>query len=231
MKIDLWNLINTVHPLTWILATIMLCIGVYKGIIIIKWIRIPNKNKDEPCLDCINVKFFNETISRNIEKTAEIARITFVETIKYQMSEAELVWIEIGDILKDNYWNEATKAKLKNGERETAVAYYNLLIDYIKQDVMDILRGWMKSNHFIDKSEIEFQAYIDDKIKILIPKISNSIDHGFNRTVLQVDMHELHESALGCMPRIGALAAEFFHKVRAISIDMKTFIDEIKERP
>ncbi len=229
MKIDISNFLSTVHPITWVLVAIVFCYGVYKGYIVIKWLNLPNKN--DPHLKCPNNKSFNEAITRNIEKTVEIAKIQFVDTLKFQMAEAESVWIEISDILKDNYWKQATKHGLKNGERETAVAYYNLLIDYIKSDVMDILRGWMRSNHFIDKSEVEFQSYTQDKIKRLIPKISDAIDHGFNRTVLKVDMHDLHQSALECMPRIGILAKEFFLKARAISVDMKKLMDKIKEEP
>ena len=93
MKIDIFNLLNTAHPLTLIIAGILIITGVYKGIIKISWLNLPKKNKDEPCLDCINVKFFNETISKNIERAVETARIKFVETIKYQLIEAELVYI------------------------------------------------------------------------------------------------------------------------------------------
>lgn len=229
MKLDIWGLISTAHPFTLFFSGVILAVGIYKGIVKIPWLNWPRKNKKEPCVECTNVKYFNETISKNIEISIEVARIKFVETIKYQMIEAEIIYIEMADILKDNYWNEATKAGLTNGTRETSVAYYNLMIDNMESNVMDIIRGWMKSNHFIEKTEIEFQSYIDDKIKILIPKISNFIDHGFNRTVLQVDMHELHESALKCMDRIGALANTFFHKARAISIEKKKLIDKLNK--
>lgn len=234
MKLDIWNLISNADPIALILATIMIIIGVYKGVIKIKWLKLPRLNKDDPHFNCQHNKSFNETISRAIEsasdKAFEIARIKFIETIYYQMVEAHLTWITVGDILKDNFYKQIEQTTVKNEDKQKAIIHYNMMIDKMEKNIMDILRGWMKKNHFIEKSEVEFQCYIEDKVKILIPKISSIIDHGFNRSILCIDMHDLHESALECMPQISAAATTFFHKARSISIDKKKLIDAIKAK-
>ena len=213
--------------------TLFIAYFVYKGIIKIKWLNIKGINKDNPHLNCIHNKSFNEIIARSIDLASDrafkIAHIKFIETIYYQMAEAHLAWITVGDILKDNFYCQITKIEITVIAKEKAIIHYNMIIDKMEKDIMDIIRGWMKNNHFIEKSEIEFQSYIEDKIKVLIPKISNIIDHGFNRSILCIDMHQLHESALECMPKIGSVAAIFFHKARAISIEKQKLIKTINE--
>ena len=42
-------------------------------------------------------------------------------------------------------------------------------------------------------------------------------------------MHELHESALDCMPKIASVAATFFHKALAISVEKGLLIAQINK--
>lgn len=230
--------IQQMDPIVAVMATIMTIYFLYKsGSNIIPKI-IGKKKIEEKCTlldahkNCINYPSVANILERVMEKSDRIFRIRYQETLYEQMNDAELLWDAARDDLMANFLLVLKDQDfvITKAEIPSALFIYSKIIDSMEVDVLGVIRRWMRKNHFIDKSEIEYDQYIEEKIELLHDKIVRLFDESYNDDKLLIERSLLRDSFdIKYFASIQKRARIFFLKAKATAHESARRIAEIEE--
>ena len=218
------------------MATTMIIYFMYKGGVniiapfFLKKKIIRNDSLLSTHAGCANYSSLTVILERVMEKSDEIVRIKYHETLYEQMNEAELAWSDTKDLLKENYSDLLETRNISEESKVFAIKCYGLIIDSIEIEVLGLVRRWMRKNHFVEKNTMEYQAYIDDKVNRLQHKSSGLIDRRYEEKKMIVPRKELKESNLNvCFPIIQKRTNLFFLRAKEIAEEKTKLILELKK--
>jgi len=229
-------------PVEAMLTTVIFGYLISKGIIqipsLIKKKKLKKEKSEQPESlmsmheSCPNFTSITVILERVMEKSDKIFRIKYSETLYEQMNDAELMWVDTKDVLKDNFsktFEEENKGDASKEEKLLAMKYYTMVIDNMEVEMLGLIRRWMRKNHFVEKSDIEYQAYIDDKIEQLHHKMSRLFDDRYDEDVLLVNRDTLRNTMkTRTMPIVSKRIQTFFLRAKAISLEKLKVIQKIE---
>ena len=230
--VSLLGIIQQTDPITAVIATVMIIRFMYEGgskiFPILKnkgsLFSFFHKSKD-------NKTPFQEVFARVLDKSEKIFRIKYHDTIYEQMNEAELMWEDASSKLKDNFMKTYDKYNPESSKEQKRhiVEVYSLIIDSLELKTVGLIRKWMKKNHFIEKTEIEYTAYTEEKIKILHEKMSRMFDLKYDEDIMLVSREVLRNEMIeNVMPFISKSGQMFFLKAREIAVSKVKLIEELQ---
>jgi len=235
---SLYLIIKTMSPVEAVLSTIIFAFLVYRG-----YINIPaflkRKKADAPTdptdltgihRSCVNYSSLLIILERAIKDSDEIIQIKYIETVYDQMNLAEEYWSRIRMQLREAFVS-LLDPSLSSKQAQDAKICYNLILDKLGGELLGLIRKWIKRNHFLEKSEIEFKAYIDQRVGDLEEFFSISIQDIYMPSGIQVDIETLRTFNIEqVMPGIAKELADFFMRARAISAEKAAKIASIKSK-
>lgn len=187
--VNLLAAIQQMDPIVAVMATVMTIYFLYKSgsNIIPKVLGKKKPLKNSGLMDlhrnCANSTSIAVILERVMDKSDKIFRIRYQETLYEQMNDAELMWDNSRDALMENFLkvlNDDPDVLPTKNEINASVFLYGKIIDSMEVDILGIVRRWMRKNHFADKTSIEYEAYIDDKTKLLHDKVVRLFDESYN---------------------------------------------------
>ena len=235
--------ITTMSPVEAMLTTVIFGYLISKGIIqipsLIKKKKLKKEKSEQPESlmsmheSCPNFTSITVILERVMEKSDRIFRIKYNETLYEQMNDAELMWVDTKDVLKDNFiktFDEENKDDATKDEKLLAINYYTMVIDNMEVEMLGLIRRWMRKNHFIEKTELEYQAYIEEKIEQLYNKMSRLFNERYDEDVSLVDRKILRNNMnTRSMPIISKRVQKFFLRAKAVAIEKLEKIKKIEE--
>lgn len=131
--------------------------------------------------------------------------------------------IRIKSFLMDNYKNMDAPA--------ADISHYDHILYKTLSIAKDTLRDWLRLNHILEKSDIEFREYVRD-IKDLITKEHISLlDREYNSEYFTISRKELFESnKKHTFGKIDDILEEMMHKVRDTARDIENQIYELDSK-
>jgi len=220
-------------PIEAMLLTIMVIFLIYRGIINIPFI-LKKKKKPGTILglhsDCKNFSSFISILDKAMRDTSEIMHIKYIETVYDQMNLVEESWRRIRVDLKQAFVKNLSD-NISEHHKQDAKVCYNLVIDKIGRDMIGLMRKWIKRNHFTEKTEIEFQTYIGERVKDLEEFFTIAIQDVYVPDQMLVDLKQLRKfSVEKVMPEISREIFSLFTKIRIVAIEKEAEIQKIKEK-
>ena len=213
MRIDIIELYNNSPYELKIVIIVGLLFLAYRGVIKIPFIPIGNKTTHDGC----NLQHdIDRIIKESVEKSQKILRIKYVETLYEQMSALEVIHDDITLKMKSIYAELATNTK--------DIEHYNLLVDNMEKEIKGLIRKWFKENHFTTRSEMEFAAYVDEKVSHLIQRVSYHLDTRYKG--FKISREVLYETnKLQLIPLAQEKFKKAFYTAREISRERE---DQVK---
>lgn len=183
-------------------------------------------------MDNPNYPTLTAILEKSMEKSDEITKIKYIDVIYEQMTEAELVTEEIKEILSNSLDEMLDPIdELSKSEKEIVLLQFEIILENMENSFIGIFRKWMKRNHFLDKTPIEFNVYIQDKIEISLKRFKryfekyNSIIYD-KRNFQDNDFYLRFEK---CCPEIEKKLIILFNKVKEIGLKKREEIEKIKK--
>ncbi len=232
--------IQSMDPIVAVMATIMVMFFIYRsGVNLfpkLKKRKIERRQTDPQTLQelhktCPNYSSFQVIIERVMEKSDKIFRLKYQDTIYEQMNEAELMWEKILDILVSHFTKtfDFLNPKALKADRSFMITSYTTILTSMEVQVLGSIRRYMRKNHFIEKNEVEYDAYIVDKSQLLYDKMIKLFDRTFDEERLLVNATVLREDLIDhCMPEITKIVRTFFLKAKVISLEKHNLIKKLE---
>ncbi len=199
--------------------------------------EIKKEGSDSPLRDihrgCKNYSSLAIILEKVMERSDKIVRIKYQDTLYEQMNDAELMWEDVTNHLKDNFAKtfDIENPDIEKSEKVYSVKCYILIIESMETEMMGLIRKWMKKNHFIEKSELSYVDYIEEKIGLLHSKMTRLFDDKYEEDKLLINREALRKNMKeNVMPIIHKRGTTFFLRAREISIEKSKLIKEIKDK-
>lgn len=188
-------------------------------------------NKLEQHENCPLYPDHMEHIKLEKSKTERIMEIRYLLTVYDQMSLVEVFGDKIRDMLTDKYIELLGKINgISERQQSDALEIYRLIVDSVIDEARGYLRRYIKRNHILEKTEIEFQNYIHSRSEELQKLIKKCIDRKYLKSQLIVDRKELYDENLKMFyESIQVMLADMFVEIRSISAKYAEKIEEIEK--
>lgn len=228
--------ITSMSPVEAMLTTVVVSYLVMKGFIKLPFIKKWREDKIKrdpndilsPHRKCVNFPSLLQIMERAMTKSDEIMHIKYIETLYDQMTTAEESWIRIRMLLRESFVR-LIPTGIDERRKQEAKICYNLVLDKLGKDMIGLMRKWMKRNHLIERTEIEYQSYITQRAKDLEEFFSIAIQDVYVPTEMQVDIEALRAFNIeNAMPPIIKELTSFFIKAREIAREKEAKINKIK---
>ena len=217
--------IQQMDPITAVMATVMIIFFTYRGgaNLIPKFKKVKDKKEESHSLldlhrPCQNFTSFQVIIERVMVKSDQIFRLKYQDTLYEQMNEAELLWDGTKDLLRLNFAKtfDLENPKLPKEQRFASVDCYSNIIDSVETEILGLIRRWMRKNHFMEKSEIEYETYITEKTKLLYDKMTRLFDDRYNEDRILVKRDVIKRTMTeNSLPTVTKNIHAFFLKAKA----------------
>lgn len=164
---------------------------------------------------------------RKIER--EIIELKYLETIKQQMDIAEgLIKSAMTKFLKI-YTGLLKKKGNLDPIKTNSCQSYILLLKIIENRLTDKVRFLIRENHFAEKTEQEFDAYIDSKTAELISLVSETLNdlYFYDEDITRAELYDANEDRTLEFEHI---SRDFFQGCRRIAITMSEKIDLLESQ-
>lgn len=123
------------------------------------------------------------------------------------------------------------KAFLDIAQSERDISAYGDILLTAKEEVKDYIRKWLRVNHYTSKSEIEFQDYINSKIKDLLDVVTYHLDRKYKDsffTIPRADVCAHNESKV--IPEAQKIWEKMFRDCREISRNNEELIKTLQSK-
>lgn len=237
--------IQQMSPIEAMLVTIVVIYAVYRGGINLvlplfkrrkaKRLLKGGEADDASLIDihrnCKNFASFGIILEKVMEKSDKIFRIKYQETLYEQMNEAELMWDDARDTLKTNFAKTYDKHNHKSDKvhRMQTFKLYEIIIDSLEVDMVGIIRKWLRKNHFLEKSELQYAAYAEEKASLLLTRMTRLFDDKYDEERMHVKREALRETMTdNALPAINKRIGTFFLRVRAIAFSKEKEIADVE---
>ena len=111
---------------------------------------------------------FLSTTKKSIDKYKTIWNIKTKETLYEQMNIVEVSHASIMFVLK--------KAYLNLNVTDNHAQHYELITQDAQRECKNVIRKWLKENHYTSRTETEFNIYVDEKIESLLEIVTYHFD-------------------------------------------------------
>jgi len=227
-------------PLTKLVILMGTIIGMATGIIkvpkFINWTKNKKSKSNDVFKTHIKCEYWpnlKNLIVKAIDKGMMIQRIKINEAIAEQMAEADELFVDIKDIIRDNYfklYKEFRGGEVSGLLDEPDVNKYDVLLDSSESMFKGMTRRYMRKNHFIDKSDEEFRIYIDRRTEDYQKALSKYLNERYLTAHYHIAREVVFESNIrNCMPEVKQKVSIFFYRVREIARAKQLLIDELEE--
>ena len=193
------------------------------------------RRRKSPHVGCKNVEDIVLVVRRVAEDGDKIYQIKYVEMMREQMTYVENKAIILRGFMSKIFLSALSDA-LK-GDPTQAVnlishpdyKYYGLVLDKMIDIQVGYMRSSLRSNHYLELSEIEFDKYTTEKIDMMVQITTDLLNAAYEGTVLK--RSELYKVNMLNIGDIRAMVYDAFLKARNIAKNCQERIDLIaKER-
>lgn len=197
---------------------------------------VKSKNKNEtgnPHTDCpfyqdlLNI--VEQVLRTNDETSRKIYMIETQITLEEQMKEVEMYLSNIKDNFKTTYLKEMRECNNDdvNGLMDEKDAqHYMTILNDVEEHCKELIRTWVRRNHFSDKSDQDFLVYVDQRFNMVTSHIRTKLDELYQTNCFSISRERLYQINI---MHIKTKAQEqfrlLFFRVREISINKKQTID------
>lgn len=116
---------------------------------------------------------FKHIIERAIHTANKIFVIQYIDTISEQMDVIDRTGIKVKSLFMNSYKDILDKVK---PQMKRDVRALENIVDLMIIDMKTMIKGWIKKNHLLEKTEIEFLKYIKDTTNNIIISASEFLD-------------------------------------------------------
>lgn len=164
---------------------------------------------------------------REIER--RIIEIRYMETIKKQMGIAEGAVKSIITESLQSYTSLLKNKKHKDPIKTTSCQSYMLLLRVIEHRLVDKLRLYVRENHFAEKTEVEFDSYIESKTKALIYLISESLNnlYHYDEDITRAELYDANKEKIRIVEHI---LLDCFREFRISAIDSVEKVEKLESK-
>lgn len=153
-------------------------------------------------------------------KNIKIYALKTQETVYDQMNIFENTLDDIIKIRKSNYltlYKTEKKIKIDGILNHIQVKYYISLLKGSRDPLEAVVLKYMKENHFLEKSEIEFTVYKAERGEKILQEWNEYFDDEYDSDDFDVSREKLYLSDKACDDKIIAKLNLFFDKARMVS--------------
>lgn len=143
-----------------------------------------------------------------------------IQRVKESMEKCEMtIDIILRQIVRLFYKIVAEKLGTIDGamKHPESVQYKRLIWEALNKDCKDYFRHCVRENHFTQKTELEFKAYVDEQTNELVETITEFLDLYYDPVIISNE--ELFERNKLIMPEIKSEISGLFYLARSISAD------------
>ena len=126
---------------------------------------------------------FIPTITDRIKTYEKVWNIKTKETLFEQMNIVEVVHASIMFTLK--------KAYLNLNVTDKHAQHYELITQDAQKECKNIIRKWLKENHYTDRTEQEFDMYVSEKIDLLLEIVTYHFDLKYKDDFFEISRENL----------------------------------------
>ena len=181
---------------------------------------------------CANFPSLKLLVMDAIQKSAEIQRILINDTLNEQMNEADDLFIDMRSQMKKTYlklYKEKTSGIKSNILRNKEVNCYLSLLDNMESPLKGMTRRFLKKNHFLERSDMEFREYIKQRTADYQSAVAEFLDDHYDGGESSISTDELHiVNMKEVYPLMEAKVESFFHKVRKIAEDKREEVVKLR---
>jgi len=212
--------LSTMNSLQLILVVIILIL-LSNSSKLVKFIKSRGKKEEKNvhhgCKNFHNLEFI---IQRYVDRAIKIERIKS-SILPSQMVAVDKSSIKVKSILMDTY------KKLKAPHQD--VYNYDNILFKTMSSTQELLRDWVKKNHLLDKTDIEFREYVRETKDLIIKHHIAELDREYNSEFFTVNRAKLlnrnKEETIG---KIDDELEELLYKIRDIVSDKMKEIDKLQ---
>jgi hypothetical protein len=153
-------------------------------------------------------------------KNIQIYSIKTGETIYDQINVFENTFDHIFKIMKSNYLSlYKTEKKIKSDGilNEIQVKYYISILRGSFNSMKNLAKKFMKENHFIEKTPIEFKLYKKERIADFQMAMSEYLDDEYDSAIFDISREKLYSANMLCADKINDEYDRFFDRALDIS--------------
>lgn len=227
------NSMTTSELLLWI---VLIGVFIYNGTIKLpSWIKTKKKTSDsaDPHESCPHKIHLMSMIQSATNATALMIKIDRYDTVREQMNTAEAALETLESQFKKEYIKimKANDFVLLDMVGSKDYKHYEEILGNVSLEIKEVLKLWFKENHFIERSDEDFSAYVESKLKILQGKMAEILDLKYASTQFGVSREMLSEANTEALKEIGYnQLRQMFYAVREISRVKKAQIHEIEKQ-
>lgn len=191
---------------------------------IIKWIRDYFKKKDD------GGEVYSKNDIRVIVDSAIKRAITIFNLKEYKTLHEQMMCVEKSSLmiksLINNHFQEMEQLE-GHENRGRDIRAYSKIIDFTMERAKETLKEWIKTNHLLERSDLEFQTYVDETVKNLMMQVSSTIDKEYYSEDFIVDRDTLRKYNIGAITNeIAKILSSLLMNIRSIAEEKQ---EEIKE--
>lgn len=207
------------------IGAIVLIIVLSNTTSIIKLIRsITKKTHKESVYTKMEIKAI---VDNAIRRAIEIFTLKEYKTLTAQMLCVEKTTDIIKSLILDNFQDMPQLDGQKNKGRD--IRAFSKIIEYTFIETKATMKEWIRSNHILSRSELEFKVYVKETVRGLLVQVSSIIDKEYLSDDFIVDRETLKKHNIGTLTaQIADLLQTMLFTIRDIAIEKDKEIKELE---
>lgn len=166
-------------------------------------------------------------IDSAIKRAILIFSLKEYKTLQDQMSCVEKATLMIKSIIIDNF--QEMKGLKDHPDRGRDIRAYLKIIHFTMGEAKETLKGWIKSNHLLERTDIEFQVYVKETVRNLLLQVSSTIDEEYFSEDFIIDRAVLKKHNVEKMTsEISEILSSLLMTIRDIAEDKQKQIKELE---
>lgn len=192
---------------------------------ILRWIKDRFTKKKE-CED-YSKSDIRLIVDSAIKRAITIFNLKEYKTLHEQMLCVEKSTLMIKSIIIDNFQEMKQLKGHKNRGRD--IRAYSKIIDFTMEQAKATLKEWIKANHILERSDLEFQVYIKETVKNLLMQVSTIIDREYYSEDFIIDRETLKKNNIAEMTaEISEILSNLLMSIRDIAEEKQKEIHKLE---
>lgn len=202
----------------------------------------PNKQDDGSCMELDKIETFLKIKEHNTisliksavilaeEKTHDIDKLRFIETITRQLVVAEDVNIRIKSLLLGGYNKLAqNKTEIDFSKQDKDYRYYQVILSTILNELKNnTIKDGLKSTDITILDEAEFDLFVENKSEIMMAILIEYLDFMYNKDSI-VSLQELHIVNNELKHEIKKILRSMYQQIKKIILHDRETVDSIEK--
>ena len=191
---------------------------------------IGKKKKSKTHETCDNYADHMSLLEKERLKGYKIAEIKYKSLLFEQMTKVEILVNKIKLMMTKEFSMLIDSMDISEKRKSDAKVLYEGIVKWALEDAQGYLKGWIKDNHFVEKTDVAFQEYIQKRTVEANEVISDGIDRYYIKSIFHVDRDDLKRANdVNLLPRITPMVSIMFIEVRSIAEEKIELIKQIEE--